>query len=283
MGSIGEQSKGRRAVLEGGAALVGSTLVGWSGVTAASAAEGTGAGPGGRAGAGGAAGVAQSTTLTAADFAPLGPCQLTPEQTQGPFYSDLDLMRRDITETLAGHRLRLGLQVVDEANDCQPIPDAVVDVWHCDVDGDYSAFLDGTPGDGGPGTTFLRGSQVTNQEGIVEFHTNYPGWYTGRAVHIHIMVHVGGSRALTTQLYLPDELTDQVHTEAPYAAHGQRTIRNGDDLIAGNPEANGTLLATTPEANGTLGLGVLGVAERQACTFWEWLWYLLTGQGSRCA
>lgn len=246
---------------------MGATLVGCSG---------NGPSPGGTGA--GAPAASEPTTLTAADFEGLGACQLLPEQTEGPFYSDLGLDRRDITESLAGHPLRLGLRVVDA--DCEPIPGAVVDAWHCDVDGDYSAFLDGTPGDAGPGTTFLRGSQTANEEGIVEFLTNYPGWYTGRAVHIHIKVHVEGDTWLTTQLYLPDEVTDQVHAEPPYAAHGQRTIRNGDDFIAGNPEAQGTLITTSPEGDGTLGLAVLGIQPQAAFDFWDWLWNLLFGQWS---
>lgn len=217
----------------------------------------------------------QPTTLTAADFQGLGSCQLLPGQTEGPFYTDLGLDRRDITEGRAGHPLRLGFQVVDA--DCEPIPGAAVDVWHCDVDGDYSAFVDGSGGDDeGPGTTFLRGVQTANDEGIVEFDTNYPGWYTGRAVHIHIKVHVDGD-TLTTQLYLPDDVTDQVHAQPPYAAQGQRTIRNNNDFIASGFQTNGTLIATSPDGNGTLGLAVLGVEQQGSFDFLQWLWDTLFG------
>jgi protocatechuate 3,4-dioxygenase beta subunit len=294
MDSKGKGNKSRRAVIEGAAAVVGATLVGWSrsgGAGAAPSRVPSPAGPtpaaGPRSGAS-AVRASQATTLTPADFADLGPCQVLPEQTQGPFYADLDLMRRDITEGLPGHPLRLGVQVVDE--NCDPIPEAVVDVWHCDVDGDYSAFADGTPNDAGPGTTFLRGSQTTNADGIAEIHTNYPGWYTGRAVHIHTKVHLDATTALTTQLYLPDELTDEVHREAPYAAHGQRTIRNADDFIAAGSETNGTLVTTSAEGDGTLGLVVIGVRpgqQQQQCNVWDWLmdWLnsMFTGQPRRCA
>lgn len=284
----------RRTVLEGGAALAGLALTGWSATGPAGAAEASGraatreAGPAGERRPRGASRVpaaAQSepTPLTPADFEALGPCRLVPEQTQGPFYADLDLMRRDITEGRPGHPLRLGIRVVDR--DCQPVPGAVVEVWHCDVDGDYSAFLDGSPGDEGPGTRFLRGGQTAGDDGIVEFRTVYPGWYTGRAVHIHTKVHVGGGTELTTQLYFPEDLTDRVHAQAPYAARGERDTRNEDDFIAGNPAANGNLLTTRAEGAGTLGLVVLGIEQGggQQCTFWEWLWYTLTGQGDRCA
>lgn len=88
--------------------------------------------------------------------------------------------------------MRLGLRVVDAA--CEPIPDAAVEIWHCDTTGDYSAFPDNGGGkDAGSGTTFLRGTQTAGADGIVEFQTVYPGWYRGRAVHIHVRVHAGGS------------------------------------------------------------------------------------------
>jgi protocatechuate 3,4-dioxygenase beta subunit len=201
---------------------------------------------------------ATSTGLTAADFESLGVCQLTPEQTEGPFYLDSELVRQDITEGLTGHPLRLGIRVVDAS--CAPLPGAVVDIWHCDVDGDYSAFDDGASSDdGGAGTTFLRGSLVADDAGIVEFATNYPGWYTGRAVHIHCKVHLDGSTALTSQLYFAEDYTDQVHAEEPYAARGTRDTRNETDAIAGDPAASGNLVNTSADGTGTLGLVVLGV------------------------
>lgn len=254
----------RRAVIGGGAALVGASLVGRSG---------NGVSLGGTAAR---AQSAQPTTLTAADFQGLGPCQLLPAQTEGPFYTDLDLTRRDITEGRAGHPLRLGLQVVDA--DCEPIPGAVVDVWHCDETGDYSAFIDGSrPGEEGPGSTFLRGVQTANDEGIVEFRTIYPGWYPGRAVHIHLKVHLDGDTALTTQLYLPDDYTDRVYQQPPYASRGQRTTRNNNDFIASGFQTNGTLISTSPDGNGTLGLAVLGVQQQSGFNFFQWFWNLLFG------
>jgi protocatechuate 3,4-dioxygenase beta subunit len=246
----------RRIFLRSGAAVAGLTLVGWR--------------PAARQ---------QSTSLTPADFEGLGPCTLTPEQTEGPFYADLDNVRRDITESHPGHPLRLGIRVVD--SECEPVPGALVDVWHCDVDGDYSAFADGSGGDdAGPGTTFLRGTQPTDDEGIAEFRTIYPGWYTGRAVHIHMKVHVDQKTVLTSQLYLPDEVTDLVHAQDPYAAHGVRDTRNDEDGIAGDPATNGTLLHTRADGAGTLGLVVIGVTPR--CTLFERWWYWLIGQPAQC-
>ena len=255
----------RRTFLAGGAALVGAVLAGCS-----RGGDGEDATPGTSSSEAGAGGSTTSTaaaagtspagaTLTAADFAGLGTCLLAPEQTEGPFYIDVGLERRDVTEGLGGHPLRLGIRVVDE--ECNARPGAVVDVWHCDVDGDYSAFSDGagSSDDAGEGTTFLRGSQVADAEGIVEFATIYPGWYRGRTVHVHTKVRLNDAEVLTTQLYFPDDVTDGIFTEDPYAARGERDTRNEDDGIAGDPAAAGNLLAVSPAGDGSRGLVVLGV------------------------
>jgi protocatechuate 3,4-dioxygenase beta subunit len=264
----------RRTFLTGGAALVGAVLAGCSGDDDASGgagedADGGGAGDGGDGAAGGSTaapadgdrggGGVEPTTLTADDFAALDACLLTPEQTEGPFYLPGDLVRRDITEGLPGRALRLGIRVVDAA--CQPVAGAVVDVWHADVDGDYSGFADGSGSaeDAAAGTTFLRGSQVADGAGIVEFGTVYPGWYQGRAVHIHVKAHLDGTTVLTSQLYFSEDVTDEVHAREPYVAHGTRDTRNEDDPIAGDPQAAGNLLATSSAREGVLGLVVLGV------------------------
>jgi protocatechuate 3,4-dioxygenase beta subunit len=200
-----------------------------------------------------------ATSLTAADFDGLGTCTLLPEATAGPFPLDEQLVRRDITEGYDGHPLRVGLRVVDES--CTPIAGAAVEIWHCDATGDYSAFTDGGGGkDEGTGTTFCRGTQVANDDGIVEFHTIYPGWYTGRAVHIHLRVHADDELVLTSQIYFDDAYTSEVYTEAPYAAFGDADTPTSRDGIAGDPASDGSLLALRPEDGGTLALLNLGVA-----------------------
>lgn len=174
--------------------------------------------------------------FTAADFAALGTCLVLPELTGGPFPSPELIERRDIREDRPGTPLRVGIQVVDEA--CEPIPGAQVEIWHCDVDGDYSAYADGyTAADAGEGTTFLRGMQTTNDEGIVELWTNYPGWYTGRAVHIHAEVHIDDTTVLTTQFIFDEELNGEVLTSGEYAAYGLADTSNAaDDIAAGNDD-----------------------------------------------
>ena len=83
-------------------------------------------------------------------------CTRTAEETAGPFYFEVDRVRSDIREGHDGAPLRLGVRVRDLAQGCDPIPNAVVDVWHCDATGSYSE----------PGETYLRGLQVTNSDGI---------------------------------------------------------------------------------------------------------------------
>jgi protocatechuate 3,4-dioxygenase beta subunit len=200
--------------------------------------------------------------LTAADFDGLGTCGLTPEKTAGPFPLDEQFDRRDVTEGVPGHPMRLGLRVVDAS--CGPVPGASVEIWHCDATGDYSAFQDGGGGkDEGAGSTFLRGTQTAGDDGIVDFQTIVPGWYRGRAVHIHLRVHRDGRTVLTSQLFFDPGLLEEVYAVAPYAEFGMPDTSNEDDNIAGNAEAEGTIVHTAPGATwsgtGTVALLNLGV------------------------
>jgi len=166
-------------------------------------------------------------------------CIVTPEQTQGPYFVDEDLNRSDIRSDPAtgavkdGVPLALTLQLSQAGNGCGPLAGAVVDVWQCDALGVYSDVSD--PGFNTVGQKFLRGTQVTDANGQVQFTTIYPGWYQGRAVHIHFMVRTDPAAVsgyqFTSQLYFNDSLTDQIHAQMPYAAKGQRTTRNADDGI----------------------------------------------------
>jgi protocatechuate 3,4-dioxygenase beta subunit len=161
---------------------------------------------------------------TAALFDDSSSCTLTAEQTEGPYYFDADRIRSDITEGREGVPLRLAIRVRD-AGSCDALRDAVVDIWHCDAGGVYSGF------DAGEGERFMRGAQVTNRDGIVEFRTIYPGWYQGRTAHIHAKVHLDRRTVLTTQLYFDDDVSDRVYANAPYDDRGERDQRNDTDGI----------------------------------------------------
>jgi protocatechuate 3,4-dioxygenase beta subunit len=178
-------------------------------------------------------------------------CTLTPEQTEGPYYFDADAIRGDIREDRDGVRLRLALRV-RHAESCEPLRNAVVDVWHCDAGGSYSGFEAGSTGDpaGSDDERYLRGAQVTNSDGIVEFTTVYPGWYPGRTVHIHAKVHLDRTTMLTTQLYFDERVTAAVYEREPYASRpGRDTFNDGDGIFDER-----VLLELSEEGDGYLGV-----------------------------
>jgi len=149
-------------------------------------------------------------------------CVPTEEQTEGPYYVDVDSIRSDIREDRDGTDLRLAIQV-RAAGDCNPLENAVVEVWHCDAAGGYSGV------EGDSGERYLRGAQVTDADGSVEFRTIYPGWYPGRTPHIHVKVHLDDSTALTTQLYFDEATSERVYANAPYRQGRHQT--NASDGI----------------------------------------------------
>ena len=139
-------------------------------------------------------------------------CILTPQSEDGPFYLDPKLVRADVTEGKPGVPLSLRLRVI-EAGRCTALSNARVDIWQCDARGVYSAF----PGQGErhnidmTSKTFLRGTQMTNGAGWAEFATIYPGWYPGRATHIHFKVFADDKTVLTGQTYFPDALNEFIY------------------------------------------------------------------------
>jgi len=167
-------------------------------------------------------------------------CVVTPEQTEGPYFVDEKLNRSDIRldpangSLKAGTPLHLILHISQVGSTgCTPLLGAMVDVWHCDALGIYSDVAD--PSFNTVGQKFLRGYQISNANGTVEFTTIYPGWYQGRTVHIHFKVRTDGTSGeryeFTSQLYFDDSITDRVHSQTPYASKGQRTQKNADDRI----------------------------------------------------
>jgi protocatechuate 3,4-dioxygenase beta subunit len=161
-------------------------------------------------------------------------CILAPAMGAGPYYFSVDQLRRDITEGKPGTALRLGFRVMDQ--NCEPIPDALVDIWHCDALGYYAGFADADPDEGVPAEitpdedeTFLRGIQPTDTDGIADFATIYPGFYRIRAVHIHVKVHLNDNELITTQAYLDDSISDRVYEEEPYSERTVRDVYNSDE------------------------------------------------------
>lgn len=182
-------------------------------------------------------------------------CVVRPEQTEGPYFVDEKLNRSDIRmdpsdkSTKPGALLRLEFQVSRIAGAvCTPLSGAMVDVWHCDADGVYSDVRDGQFDS--RGKKFLRGYQQTNANGVAEFMTIYPGWYEGRAVHIHFKIRSAaqGARAqgFTSQLYFDESVNDQIYKQAPYNSKRGRRVMNDTDFLF---RRGGKGLLLTPAKN----------------------------------
>jgi protocatechuate 3,4-dioxygenase beta subunit len=164
-------------------------------------------------------------------------CAATPAEEEGPYYWDLSansaIYRTDITEGKEGIPLSLTLTIVNSSNDCAVVPNARVDIWHCDKDGYYSEY-DETGYLGTEvltGKTFLRGIQITDSNGQVKFTTIYPGWYSGRVTHIHLEIFVSSTLKLTTQVAFPDSLTAEIYKTSLYSPHGENTLTNETDHV----------------------------------------------------
>jgi protocatechuate 3,4-dioxygenase beta subunit len=182
--------------------------------------------------------------------------------TEGPYYLDGALVRKDITEGKSGVPLTLRLTVVDATDGCTPVPGAAVEIWHCDAWGYYSGYTTANPGGSAPAesedgstaddNTYLRGYQIANANGVVKFETIFPGWYTPRTCHIHLKVHTGGEKEdgtyeggkvnYTGQLFFADTVAQEIFTLEPYSQHsGSYTTLDNDMVYDGGGASSGLL------------------------------------------
>lgn len=190
-------------------------------------------------GAAGAAAVAAAACSSTEASTPTGPagssgstggstngvCAVTPSETVGPFPSLSDLVRSDIREGKPGTDLTLTVKVVNVSNGCAPVSGVNVEIWQCDTSGNYSSYGSEV------GKTYLRGLQTTNANGEVTFTTLYPGWYQGRATHIHVEVKRNGQSLKVTQMAFPDSVNNDVHATGVYAGRGSNPTTNARDGI----------------------------------------------------
>jgi protocatechuate 3,4-dioxygenase beta subunit len=212
-----ERKIGRREVL----ALFGVT----SAVFAAGCASDSPTSPGtigSAADMGGTAGTGTTGTTTGTTGAA---CAVTPTETVGPYPSLVDLFRSDIRESRAGTELDLTITVVNTASACAPLAGANVEIWQCDAGGNYSQYGSERA------QTYLRGIQTTDANGQVKFTTIYPGWYQGRATHIHVEVIQNGRSLKVTQIAFPDSVNAEVHATGVYASRGANPTTNLRDGI----------------------------------------------------
>jgi protocatechuate 3,4-dioxygenase beta subunit len=167
-----------------------------------------------------------------------GTCATTASETEGPFptKSPGGLVINDITSDRTGDKLTIKIVIQNKNNSCAALSGAMVDIWHCDAKGNYSEY-------GGTGMQstnyqnvhFLRGRQITDANGLVTFTSIYPGWYSGRAPHIHVHIYnASGKSLLVTQIAFPEDISKVVYAQGVYASHGQADTTNARDNVFGD-------------------------------------------------
>jgi len=200
-------------------------------------------------------GPAQATATTVSEVAAVPACVVRPELTEGPYFVDERLNRSDIRSDPSMGDVRAGLPLaltfaVSQINNgaCTPFPGAIVDIWHCDAAGAYSDVSD--PRFDTTGQQWLRGYQVTDDNGLVQFTSIFPGWYSGRTVHIHFKIRTGfdeeNSYEFTSQLFFDKALADEVYAQEPYVVKGEQDTLNSSDGIY----SDSLLLAATMNDTG---------------------------------
>ncbi|EED12484.1 extracellular dioxygenase, putative [Talaromyces stipitatus ATCC 10500] len=179
-----------------------------------------------------------------------GTCVLSEDVTQGPYYVTGELIRNDLTESQKGVPLYLDIQLVDSST-CDPIPEVYLDIWHCNATGVYSGIVANGNGNADDSsnlnTTFLRGVQKTGPDGVVQFQTIFPGHYTSRANHIHVLSHPANETIVypngtisglysahashVGQLFFDQDLISAVEDTDPYSTNTQTLTENSEDSI----------------------------------------------------
>ena len=185
-------------------------------------------------------------------------CVVRPALTEGPYFVDERLDRSDIRSDPSTGSVKPGVTLaltflvsrVGGAS-CAALANAMVDVWHCDALGVYSDATDPSFGST-RGSTFLRGYQTTDAGGVARFTTIWPGWYQGRATHIHFKIRTpagnGKASDFTSQLFFAESLNDVIFAQAPYSAKGGAgRLRNESDGIF---QGSGGKLTLSPTKTG---------------------------------
>jgi len=241
----------RREVL----ALMGVVSMGAVAVACApgSAASGSATAPASGSAAGTAA-TALATATAVAVASSLPSCVVVPELTEGPYYVNENLDRSDIrVDTSDGSVSEGAVLTLDwvvsqvDCNACIPLQGVLVDVWHCDAAGNYSDV------GGEQGHDYLRGYQHTDGSGKARIVTVYPGWYQGRAVHIHFKIRTDAQASrgfeFTSQLFFDDAFSQGVYATGVYAAKGPQDVMNANDQIY-NQSQGMTLLDVVKDGDG---------------------------------
>jgi len=173
-------------------------------------------------------------------------CRVASATIEGPYYIDQRIIRSDIREGQPGVPLELELRVVNASGGCRPINGALVSIWHCNADGEYSGYLFNDPNvmpDASAADArghvperdrerWLRGAQVADADGKVTFRTIVPGWYTPRAAHIHVRAFLNNQTMIVTQLYFPQALLNTIQsTHRAYRDREVSIYTNENDIL----------------------------------------------------
>jgi len=198
---------------------------------------------------------APATDTTTDETSSSGTCTVSPSETAGPFptKTPADLVMVDIRSDRTGIEMTVTITIRNANTSCAALADAIVDIWHCDKDGYYSEY-------GGSGMQsvnyqsvhFLRGRQSTNSDGVVAFKTVFPGWYSGRAPHIHAHIYDStGKSLLVTQIAFPTDICNTVYTTATnFYTKGTQDTSNASDNVFSDSIANEMSTVTGSVADG---------------------------------
>ncbi|KAJ2993560.1 hypothetical protein NUW58_g1801 [Xylaria curta] len=221
-------------------------------------------------------------------------CVLTPTVTGGPYiWPNSQTLRQDMSEKQPGVPLWLDIGVLD-VNTCEPLPNVLVNLWHCNATGSYSSFTGRSPNtpfeqlleelgvdiedliNGNfdlhtDDTTFLRGMWPTNAEGMMEMKTTFPGFYVERAIHIHVQVYTdwtlrengtvsSGNAVSTGQLFFDEDLSSQIMALEPYSSHVEieRTLNSVDTIFTGATNGYNPIMSVVPADGADYTNGVIG-------------------------
>ncbi|NUP13259.1 MAG: protocatechuate 3,4-dioxygenase [Polyangiaceae bacterium] len=263
-GSGGSDGEGGSGGIDGSGGAGGSPSVGGSGGAGAAGSPGTG-GEGGAAQSGDWA-TGGTQVMDGKDYGNpfedgVGPtCNVYASSTEGPCHAPSPT-RKDVSEGYPGLPMRLELLIVDA--DCNPVPNAEVEIWHCDTLGVYSGDIDGNNDDfctGGDeeaaAASWYRGIQTAGSDGRVTFDTNFPGWYGGRATHIHFRVTVGNTQYMVSQLFFDEDLKVEIYNSQPNyePTSGQGYQPNaGDNVIQESGlEVSEVVCSTAKQSDGAM-------------------------------
>ncbi|MCW8381904.1 intradiol ring-cleavage dioxygenase [Streptomyces justiciae] len=242
----------RRRVLIGGG---GVAVAGGLAVAGIASADPGKSNKGKKPGKGTGTTASASTEASASASATSSVCVLNAEVTEGPYSLDGALVREDIREDKEGFEVQYTFTVVDVGNDCAPLADALVEIWHCDHLGEYSGFVGGNGHTEDDNGTFLRGGQMTDENGQCSITSIWPGHYVSRAVHVHMRVHTdvtltddsytGGEIIHTGQLFFDQDINTEVQATSPYTENTtQETLLENDSIYDDGGASSGLLTLT---------------------------------------